>query len=135
MKTRPLFVINAIVALPFGIGSVLAPDLFLSLFGAKLGPAGSLMMQFAGAWLIGIGLLTWLARNASDHEVQRNIALAFMVMYIVALVVALLGQFSGVLNALGWLVVVINACLALGYGYALFTGREATKAVSRIQQG
>ena len=40
------------------IGSVLAPHLFLSLFGATLGPAGAVMMQYGGAWLIGIGLLT-----------------------------------------------------------------------------
>lgn len=135
MKTRTLFVITAIIALPFGIGSVLAPKAFLSLYGATLGPAGSLMMQFGGAWLIGIGLLTWFVRNVAEYEVQRGIVLAFLVMYIVGVGVALLGQFSGVLNALGWLIVGINAFLAMGYGYALFTRREAIEAAPLAQQG
>jgi hypothetical protein len=66
MKLKALFIANTIVSVPFGIGSVLAPHLFLSLFGATLNPAGALMMQYGGAWLIGLGLLTWLTRNAAD---------------------------------------------------------------------
>ena len=76
MKLKTLFIANTVVSLPFGIGSVLAPRLFLSLFGAKLGPAGAYMMQYAGAWLVGIGLLTWLARDAADSETGRRIAQA-----------------------------------------------------------
>ncbi|MFW6115569.1 MAG: hypothetical protein ACOC7Y_00745 [Chloroflexota bacterium] len=44
------------------------------------------MMQVAGAWLIGIGLVTWLTRDAAESEVGRGIALALLVAYAVALV-------------------------------------------------
>ena len=135
MKIRRLLVINAIIALPFGIGSVLAPNAFLALYGATLGPAGSLMMQFGGAWLIGIGLLAWLLHKTTDPEVQQGMALALVVMYSVGGVVALLGQLSGVLNALGWIVVGINAFLALGYGYILLSRHELFEARLRAHRG
>ena len=91
MKLKVLFIANTIVSVPFGIGSVLVPHLFLSLFGAKLGPAGEVMMQYGGAWLIGLGLLTWLTRNAAESETGRGIAGALLVAYVVALAVSVRG--------------------------------------------
>jgi len=120
MKLRSLFIVNAIVALPFGVGAVLAPKPLLSLYGAALDSAGSLTMQFAGVPLIGIGLLTWLARNAAESETRRAIVLALLIADIVGFIVALLGQLSGVLNELGWSTVGIYLLLALGYGYFQF---------------
>ena len=130
MNTRTFFIINTIIALPFGVGSVLAPNLFISLFGASLEPAGALMMQFGGAWLIGIGLLTWLIRNEMKTQVRRHITTALLVMYIVGFIVALMGQLNGVLNALGWLVVGINAFLALSYAYTLFIPQDTVNTPS-----
>jgi len=131
VKLKTLFIANAIVSLPFGIGSVLAPHLFLSLFGATPGSAGAYMMQFAGAWLIGIGLLTWFTRNAAASQAGRGIALALVIAYLVALVVSVLGQLAGVLNALGWMPVVIQVFFAAGFGYSLSAGRRAVAARAR----
>ena len=125
MKLKSLFIFNAITVIIFGVGSVLAPQVFVSLFGATLNPAGMLMMQYGGAWLIGIGLLAWFARNAADSEARRAIVLAFMICYSIAFVLALLSQLAGVLNALGWGTVVLNLLLAIGYGYFQFAKQQA----------
>ena len=131
MRLKTLFVANAVVSIPFGIGSALAPHLFLSLFGATLSPAGALMMQYGGAWLIGIGLLTWLTRQAAESEVGRGITQALLVAYLVALVASLLGQLAGVLNALGWMPVLIQAFFAASLGYVLLAGRNAAAPAAR----
>ncbi|MFN2290174.1 MAG: hypothetical protein ACK2UC_03175 [Anaerolineae bacterium] len=123
MKLKHLFIANSLISLPFGIGCVLAPHLFLSLFGATLGPAGALMMQYGGAWLIGIGLLTWFTRNAADSGVGRSIALALLAAYAAAFVVSLLGQLAGALNLLGWMPVVIQVFFAVGF-VSLLLGRR-----------
>ena len=125
MKLKSLFIFNAITVIIFGVGSVLAPQVFVSLFGATLNPAGMLMMRYGGAWLIGIGLLAWFARNAADSEARRAIVLAFMICYSIAFVLALLSQLAGVLNALGWGTVVLNLLLAIGYGYFQFAKQQA----------
>lgn len=124
MKLKTMFIANTIVSLPFGIGSVLAPRLFLSLFGATLGPAGAYMMRFAGAWLIGIGLLTWLTRDTAGSEAGRGITQALLVAYLIALVTSVLDQLASVLNVLGWMPVAIQLFFVVGLGYCLFAGRE-----------
>jgi hypothetical protein len=130
MKLKILFIANTIVSVPFGIGSVLMPRLFLSLFGATLGPAGALMMQYSGVWLIGIGLLTWLVRDAAASKMGRGIGLALFVAYLAARVVSLLGQLAGVLNALGWMPVAIQVFFSGSLGYlALAELRDTASAL------
>ena len=124
MKLKYLFILNAVATLIFGVGSVLAPKPLVTLFGATLNPAGALMMQYSGAWLIGIGLLAWFARNAADSEARRAIILAFLICYSIAFIVALIAQLGSVLNVLGWGTVALNLVLALGYGYYQFTKPE-----------
>jgi CHASE2 domain-containing sensor protein len=124
MKLKTLFVANTVVSLPFGIGCVLAPRLFLSLFGATLGPAGALMTQHGGAWLIGLGLLTWFTRRMADSEAGRGIVKALLIAYLVALVVSVLSQIAGVLNALGWMPVAIQLFFAFGFAYSLFAQQK-----------
>jgi hypothetical protein len=124
VKLKHLFIANAVVSVPFGAGCVLAPHLFLSLFGATLGPVGALMMQYGGAWLIGLGLLTWFTRDEADSKAGRAIALALLVAYLVAFVVSVLGQLAGVLNLLGWMPVAIQVFFAVGFGTLLFAQQK-----------
>jgi hypothetical protein len=130
MKLKVLFIANTVVSVPFGISSVLAPHLFLSLFGATLGPAGAVMMQYGGAWLIGLGLLTWFTRNVAESEAGRGIAGALLVAYLVAFVVSVLGQLAGALNTLGWMPVLIQAFFVAGLGYNLLAERRAAAPVA-----
>ena len=125
MKLRYLFIFNAFATIIFGIGSVLIPQTLITLFGSTLNPAGLLMMQYGGVWLIGLGLLAWLARNAAESEARKAIILAFMICYGVAFIVALLAQLNTVLNAFGWGTVGLNLVLALGYGYFQFAKPKA----------
>ena len=120
MKIKTLFVFNAIATILFGTGSVLAPHTLVNLFGSALNPAGALMMQYGGVWLIGIGLLAWFARDSTESDAQKAIVLAFLICYSLAFVVALIAQLNNVLNAFGWGTVALNLVLALGYGYFQF---------------
>jgi hypothetical protein len=131
VKLKTLFIANTVVSLPFGIGCVLAPRWFLSLFGATLGPAGTLMMQYGGAWLIGIGLLTWFTRNSTESEARRGIVQALLVAYLFALVVSVLGQLAATLNALGWMPVGIQAFFVVGLSYLLLAERKTTVPLAR----
>jgi hypothetical protein len=126
MRLKTLFVLNTVVSVPFGVGSALVPHLFLSLFGATLGPAGAVMMQYGGAWLIGMGLLTWLTRDTAESDAGRHIAVSLLIGYLVALVVSVSGQLAGALNALGWMPVVIQGSFAGGLGYYLLAERRGS---------
>ena len=126
MKLSTLLVINAIVALLYGISFVLAPAIVLSMYGLTQGPSEALTGQYFGLSLIAIGLLTWLARNATDSAAQRTIILALLISDTIGVIVSVVGTVSGPMSAFGWSAVVIYLFLALGYAYFQFMKPSAS---------
>jgi hypothetical protein len=120
MKLSNLFIFNAVVALPFGLGFLLAPGLMASLYQVETSPSANLVGQFFGVSLIAIGLVTWLARYVTDADAEKAIVLGLMISDVLGLIVALMGMVNGVLNALGWLSVAIYLVLSAGYAYFYF---------------
>ena len=120
MKYRNLLVVNAVVALLYGIGLVLLPSTVLSLYGVTRGPAVNLASQLFGVELLHVGLICWFARKVSDSPAQRAIIIASLIGQVIGLIVALMGTLSGVFNAVGWSAVAIYLVLALGYAYLQF---------------
>jgi hypothetical protein len=131
MKLSALMIVNAIVAAVFGVGFVLAPGPVMSLYSSEAGATLDLMCQLFGAALIGFAALSWVARNAPDSEARRAIVLAFFVADLVGCVVALIAQFRGVVNALGWSTVVIYLLLAVGFGYFTFVATQEPPQTKR----
>jgi hypothetical protein len=119
MKLSNFLVVKAVISLAFGIAFALVPTAVMSLYGVTLDLGGAMMARFLGACLVGIGLICWLDRNA-DPQVLQGITLALCIGDTVGFIVALLGQLSGLSNALGWVNVVIWLLLALGLGYFRF---------------
>jgi hypothetical protein len=119
MTLSRFLVVKAIISLAFGIAFAVVPAAAMALFGVTLDPAGVLMARFLGACLIGIGLVCWLDRSAG-HDALQGITLGLFVGDTIGFIVALQGQLSGMMNALGWIVVAIWLLLALGLGYFRF---------------
>ena len=128
MKLRTLLIINAVIAIVYGLSYQLTPIMVLSVYGVPQGPSEIFLSRLFGAALIGIGLLTWFARNIPDHETQRAIILSMLVYDIVGVIVTLYATLSGVMNTVGWTGVVIFTFLALGYAYFQFT-RPSTASI------
>lgn len=126
MKLSNLLVINAIIALVYGIAFVLVPATVLSIYGMTPNPGMSLAGQFFGVALIGIGLVTWFARNVADSAAQRAIILGLLISDAVGVIVAVLGTLSSVMNTVGWSAVGIYLLLALGYAYFQFMKPSAS---------
>ena len=117
---RPLMIITAVITAVFGIAFVVAPAQFVSLYGVTADASLRYVGQLFGAALVGLAVLAWSARNASDSEGRRAIILAFFVSTGIGFIVALTGQLGGVVNALGWSTVAIYLLLAIGFGYFQF---------------
>ena len=126
MKLSNLLIINAIVALVYGIGELLIPATMFSLYGVTQSPSAILMAQYFGLSLIAIGLLAWFARNVADSEAQRAIILALLISDVIGVIVSGLGTVSGTMSAVGWSAVGIYLLLALGYAYFQFMKPSAS---------
>jgi len=120
MKFRNVLLVNAVIALVYGIGLVLFTSTLLSIYGVTPGPAVNLASQLFGVELMHVGLICWFARNVSDSPAQRAIIIASLIGQVIGLVVSVMGTLSGVFNAVGWSAVVIYLVLALGYAYLQF---------------
>jgi hypothetical protein len=119
MKLSSFLVVKAIISLVFGIGFVLMPVIVWSIYGVTVDSVGLLATRFFAALLIGVGLICWLTRNA-DSNALKSITLSLFIADTIGFIVALAGQLSGIMNALGWIIVAIWLLLALGLGYFRF---------------
>jgi hypothetical protein len=130
MKLETFLTIAAVIATAFGLAFVAAPARMLTQYGIEVNSAVVLMARFFGATLINIGLVLFLARHVAQPATRMGIVRGSLVGAVVGLLVALHGQRSGAVNALGWSTVAIYALLALGYAYFAFGDREP--AATRI---
>ena len=128
MKLKTLMTINAIVAIVFGVTFVIVPAQVYSLYDITPDAQLKYVGQLFGAALIGFALLTWMARNATDSDARRAIVLALFIADGIGFIVALIGQLSNVVNALGWSTVAIYLLLALGFGYFQFFKPASSQA-------
>ena len=126
MRLSIFLILNAVIALVFGIGFVLAPGTMGTLYGMTPGPEVNLAGQFFGVELIAVGLLCWLARDVSDSAAQHAMILAFLIADVIGLIVSIMGTLSGVFNAVGWSAVVIYLVLSLGFAYFQFMKPSAS---------
>lgn len=120
MKLSNLLGINAVIAFIYGFSYEVAPTTILSLYGVTHGPGEIFLARLFGAALIGVGLLTWFARNITNSETQRAIILSMLVYDIIGAIVTVNATVSGVMNAVGWTGVAVFSFLALGYAYFQF---------------
>jgi len=123
MKLNNFLTVKAVISLFFGIAFGLVPAAVLSLFGMTMDPAGIFAARLLGAMLIGIGLICWFEKDAGVGAL-RGITLALFIADVLGFLVSLMGQLSGLMNALGWITVVLWFLLALGFGYFRFVAPD-----------
>lgn len=115
MRLNTLLLIAGLLALVFGLGFLLAPGALLPLYGIETAAGTVLMSRFFGVALVNLGLAVYLLRDVREPAAQRGLVLAGVVGSAAGLAVALLGQFGGLVNAMGWSTVAIYGLLLLGY--------------------
>ena len=120
MKLKNLFIINTVLSIVYGICFVLIPAKVLLLYGLTASAGEALMGQYFGVALIGIGLITWFAKNVTDSNAMGAIILALLISDIIGVIVSVIGTISGVMNTFGWSAVIIYLFLTLGFAYFQF---------------
>ena len=122
MRLNMLLVVSAAIAAVFGAVFVVVPGPVAAIYGITLDKAGMLVAQLFGAALIGFAVLNWFARDVTDPTGRQAVVMSNLVGDAVGFVVILLGQLSGIANALGWTSVALYLLLVLGFAYVQFMG-------------
>ena len=127
MKLKNLFIVDSVVALFNGVGLVVAPKLYLSVYGISLSDQATIFIsRLLGAGLLAYCVVAWFARKAEASDARRAIVLGFFITLTIGFIIALMGQLSGVMNVLGWVIVGLYFLIALGYCYFQFIRPDTT---------
>ncbi len=128
MKLKILFITTAVCAVVFGVAFVIIPTELYSLYAVDSTEGLNYMGQLFGAALIGLGLIAWFARNATDSDARKAIVLSFFIADGIGFIVALIGQLNSIVGPLGWLTVAIYLLLTIGFGYNQFSKPSSSEA-------
>jgi hypothetical protein len=128
MTRKRLFLLNGVIAGGYGIALLVAAGPILDLYGITPNPEGTYMARWFGLDLLAIGLVTWLARDATESAGGQAIARALAVTYGIGVVLALWGTLFGPFNVLGWIAVTLNVLLGSGFAWFLYSKPRTTPA-------
>jgi hypothetical protein len=118
---RTLMILAAADAVAFGLGSLLLPEVILSLLGGETDALGRALLRELGAILLGLGVVAWFVRDLGEGSARRGvISGTFIAVALTAVIVGLVTA-SGMFNLLGWAIVAFHAVIAVGLAWVLLT--------------
>ena len=126
---RTLMILAAADALAFGLGSLLLPDVVLTLLGSETDALGRALLRELGAILLSLGIIAWFLRDLDDGPVRRGVTSGTVVGIALTAVIVGLVTASGMFNVLGWAIVAIHVLLAGGLAWVLL--RPGARAATR----
>jgi hypothetical protein len=120
MKLNSFLMLATIVAAVFGLAFLVVPSGLVGLYGVSLTPATAVIGRIAGSVIVGFAIVFWGARNGSGAEAFKAVMLGGFAANVLDGLILLHATATGLLNALGWLQVLINGGLAIGFWHFAF---------------
>jgi len=117
MKT--LFLSYLIVEAIFGIGFLFAPGLLMGPMGVTLDETSTTFARLLGTLIISIPVLLFFARKSSGTEFKRGVIYSAFVYLLLSTVLLLITQLKGLMNVMGWGIVVLHLAFMIWFGYYL----------------
>lgn len=124
MRLRTLLIIGMIIAFLFGLALLLGPAIIVKFFGLPGTPAEALLGQLIGAGLIGVGIVSWFARDLADSAALQGTVLGLFITAAIAFIVSLLAVLGKTVVRGGnaWVAVILFLVFAVGFAYFQFFG-------------
>jgi hypothetical protein len=116
--TRTNFLMLAtLVAAVFGLAFLIAPSQLVAMYGVTLTPQSEVIGRIAGSVILGFAIVFWGAREGNAADALRAAMIAGLVANGLDALILLHATVTGLANGLGWLQVLINGALAVGFWY------------------
>lgn len=117
MKT--LFLIYLIAEVIFGIGFLLNPGFMMSPMGVTLDETSTTFARLFGSLIISIPVLLFFVRKSSSTEFRRAVVYCAFTYLLLSTIILLITQLKGLMNSLGWGIVIIHFIFMVWFGYYL----------------
>lgn len=116
-----LFLVYLIVEAIFGIGFLFAPALLMGPMGVSLDETSATFARMFGSLIISIPVLMFFARRSTNSEFKKGVIYSVCVYLFVSTIVLLITQIKGLMNSLGWSIVILHFVFLLWFGYYALT--------------
>jgi len=123
MELKSLLLLSAILGIALGLGFFFAPSAVMSTFGVSASEAHQHTARNFGSAVIGLAVISWFAREATDSIARRAIVLGLFMYFVFGSISILSFQLQGNANSNGWIIIVLHVLLALGFGYHILIHR------------
>ena len=127
MKYKTITSIAAIFTFINASFFIFAPVFSLSLLGRDTNLTGIMNTRISGACALGLGVMTWLAKDTKYPDVRRLVSYGMLTTLCILVVIDLDGIMTGAINKLGWLILFADVFLSLGFILSIFTDRGRYK--------
>lgn len=117
MKSKTIFVVDGIVLLLFGLGFLFLPVQLISYYGADLQAPGAALGRFFGAAMLALAWITYRAKDIEQSILKGSVIQANILVWLLAAGIALLGQFQGTFNLMGWSTIGLGLFFAAWFVY------------------
>ena len=117
MKT--LFLVYLIVEAIFGIGFLFVPGLMMDPMGVTLDETSATFARLFGSLIISIPVLLFFARKSASSEFKRGVVYCIFIYLLASTIILLITQIKGLMNAMGWSIVILHLVFLLWFGYYL----------------
>jgi len=123
MKT--LFLAFLIVESIFGIGFLFAPDLLMGPMGVTLDETSTTFARLLGTLILSFPVLLFFARKSSGTEFKRGVIYSIFTYLLLSTILLLITQLNGLMNNMGWGIVILHLVFMIWFGYYLIKPGES----------
>jgi hypothetical protein len=114
-----LFLVYLIVEAIFGIGFLFVPGLMMGPMGVTLDETSTTFARLFGSLIISIPVLLFFARKSASSEFKRGVVYSVFIYLLASTIILLITQLKGLMNPMGWGIVILHFVFMLWFGYYL----------------
>jgi hypothetical protein len=114
-----LFLVYLIVEVIFGIGFLFVPGLLMGPMGVTLDETSTTFARLFGSLIISIPVLLFFVRKSAITEFRRGVVYCIFTYLLLSTIILLITQLKGLMNSMGWGIVILHFVFMLWFGYYL----------------
>ena len=114
-----LLLVYLIVEAIFGIGFLFVPDFVMGLMGVTLDVTSTTFARLFGTLIISIPVLLFFVRKSVSTEFRSGVVYSIFSYLLLSTIFLLITQLKGLMNPLGWGIVILHFVFMLWFGYYL----------------
>jgi len=114
-----LFLVSLIIEAIFAIGFIFIPGSVIGPMGVTLDETSTTFARMFGTAILSIPVLLFFARRSANSEFKRGAVYLIFTYMFASTIILLITQLNGLMNAMGWSIVILHLVFMSWSGYFL----------------